>query len=382
MLPPWVAESLPQAQQGLSSMHDSNEPGHLTFSQPGDKDSSKSGSCRRFGRRFGRPSNGPSQESSAFRSHPVSQESNGQGGDTRQLGVIYEDDEKECSAGTSARIHGHSQYVSYYPGPIYQEPEQLQVADPNQRGIQGRMVARTRAEGAASGVRRGVSPLSGDQLRQQQQQDAYDHSSGVMTLQQSESTSFGNKVSGTSNNNESPKDNNGGFQGRRSGKKKGSGQNRSSLGQSQQHGGTKSQGQRSTEPSSQLRPYAQQQQHPIDNSGHYLQFQQRSSSCSYDHNQSNEQSQHYYRHKTQLQQQQQQRHHHDEQELSHLPGQQPQQQGLHHYVQQPFYQYPGGWYYPGYGGGATPVYCVQGKQRQQGQQVQQTQQEDANEGQV
>ncbi|KAG0289745.1 hypothetical protein BGZ96_006723 [Linnemannia gamsii] len=380
MLPPWVAGSLPQAQQALSSMYVSNEPSHLTFSQSSDKDSSKSGFCPRFGR----PSSGPYRESSTFRSHRVSQESYEQGGDTRHLGVIYEDDEKECSAGTNARIYGHGQYVSYYPVPIYQEPEQLQIADPNQKGSQDRVVARTIAEGAASGVRGGVSLLSGDQLKQQQQQTAYGHSSGVMTVQQSESTSFGNKVSDTSNNKESSTDSKGGLQGRRFGKKKGPGQNRSPLGQTQQYGGTKSQGQRSTESSSQLRPYAQQQQqqqqHPIDNSGHNLQFQQHSlPSCSYDHNQSNEKSQHYYRRKTQLQQ----RHYHDEQELSHQPEQQQeQQQSVHNYVQQPFYQYPGGgggWYYPGYGGGAAPVYCVQ---RQKQGQVQQTQQEDANEGQV
>ncbi|KAF9546493.1 hypothetical protein EC957_009707 [Mortierella hygrophila] len=368
MLPPWVAgssypadphvsnPSLMQAQTALPGMHVSNEPGHSIFSQPDDKDSGKSDSpCR-----FGRPSGGPSQESTSLRAHRVPQESYGQSGDDR-LGVIYEDDEKECGASSSARAHGHGQYMSYVPVPIYQDPKQLQATNPNQRGTQDRMVARTITESAGSEVRRGVSPLSGDQLRQQQV--VYGHSSGVMTLQQSESTSFGYKVSGTGSKKELPTDNNNGrFQGRRSGKKTGRGQDRPPLGQTQhQQGGLKSQDQGSTESSSNL-------QH----------------SASY-HSHSDAQNQQYYLRMTQQQQQnlQQQHCHLDEQVMSLLPQQQ-QQQGVYHYVQQQaFYQYPGGWYFPGYGGGGggggggeAPVYCVQR------QQIQQTQAEDASKGQV
>ncbi|KAG0078153.1 hypothetical protein BGZ90_005831 [Linnemannia elongata] len=371
MLPPWVAgssypsephvsnPSLLQAQPAFPSMRVSIEPGHSTFSQTDDKDSGKSGTRRRFGR--------PSGSSS--------QENYGQHGDGR-LGVIYEDDEKECGASSNAKGHGHSQNMSYSPGPINQVTEQLQATDPNQRGTQDRMAARTIAESAGSEVRRGVSPLSGDELRQQQA--VYGHSSGVMTLQQSESTSFGNKVSGTGSTRELPKDNsnNGGFQGRRSGKKKGRGQDRSLLGHTQhQRGGTKSHDQRSTESSSHLRPDVQQRHQFIDNNGHYLQLQQYSAFRS-NHNHSDAQSQ---------QQLQQQRRHLDEQDLS-LQPQQQQRQGAHHYVQQQaIYQYPGGWYYPGYGGGGgggggASVYCVQS--RQQRQKVQQTQVEDASERQV
>ncbi|KAF9143583.1 hypothetical protein BG015_000376 [Linnemannia schmuckeri] len=402
MLPPWVGgssypadphisnPSLSQAQQPLPIMRVSNEPGYPTFSQPEDKESGKRGSCRRFGRE----SSGHSREGSTFRSHRIPQDCYGQREGSGQLEVIYEDDEKEFSASSNITAQNHDQHVSYYSGSIYQESEQLQATDPNQSGTQGRMAARTMAESASSGVRRGVSPLSGDQLRQQQA--AYDYSSGVMTLQQSESTSFGNKGSGTSNNKESLTDNNkecltnnnnnGAFQGRWSGKKKGRGQDRSPSGQTQQ-GGPKSQNQRSIESSSShLHLGARQQQHPVDNTGHYLQFQQHSaSSRSYDHMRSDAQNKQYYRHKTQQQQQhqqqqqQKQQRRHEEQELS-LPTQQQQQQDVHHYFQQPFYQYPGGWYYPGYGeGGGTPVYCVQSGQQeqqeqqgQQGEQVQQT----------
>ncbi|KAG9070542.1 hypothetical protein KI688_008080 [Linnemannia hyalina] len=374
MLPPWVAgssypadphvsnPSLMQAPPALPGMHVSNEPGHSIFSQPDDKDSGKSDSRRRFGR----PSGGPSQESTSFRAHRVSQKSYGESGDDR-LGVIYEDDEKECGASSSARAHSHGQYVSYVPGPIYQEPRQLQATNPNQRGTQDRMVARTITESAGSEVRRGVSPLSGDQLRQQQA--VYGHSSGVMTLQQSESTSFGYKVSGTGSKKELPTDNNnGGFQGRRSGKKKGRGQDRPPLAQTQhQQGGLKSQDQRSTESSSNLRPDAQQQQ-SIDNNGHNLQFLQHSTTSYHSH--SDAQNQQYYKRMTQQQQQhlQQQYCHLDEQDMSRLPQQQ-QQQGVHHYIQQQaFYHYPGG--------GRVPVYCVQR------QQIQQTQAEDTSKGQV
>lgn len=390
MLPPWVAgssypadphvsnPSLLQAQPALPSMHVSNEPDHAAFSQPDDENSGKS--CSR--RRFGRSSGGPSQEVTSFRAHRVPQESYGLSGDGR-LGVIYEDDEKEYGASSDARAHGHGQYVSYFQGPIYQEQEQSLATDLNQRGTHDRMVARTIAESAGSGVRRGVSPLSGDQMGQHQA--VYGHSSDVMTLQQLESTSFRNKVSDTGGKKELPTDNNnnGGFQGRWSGKKKGRGQDRSPLGQTQrQHGDPMSQDQWLIESSSQLRPDAQQEHQSIDNNGHYLQFQQHSdSSRSYDHSHSDAQNHQYYRRKTQ-QRQQQKRRHLDEQDLSLQPLQQ-QQQGVHHYVQQhAFYQYPGGWYYPGYGGGGggrgrAPVYCVQ-----QGKQVQQTQAEVASEGQV
>ncbi|KAF8941042.1 hypothetical protein BGZ47_007511 [Haplosporangium gracile] len=402
MLPPWVGgasysadphisnPSLSQAQQALPTMRVSNEPGHQTFSQPDDKESGKSASRRRFCR----ASSDHSRESSTFRSHHVPQDCYGQSGDGRQLGVIYEDDAKEFSASSNVKAHSHDERVSYYPGPIFQEPEQLQTTDPNRRGTRNRMAECIAAECAGSGVRRGVCPLSEDQLRQQQA--AYGYSSGVITLQESESTSFGNKASGTSNKKEFPTDNNNGaFQGRQSGKKKGRGQNRSPPGQTQ-HRGPMSQDQRSVESSSShLHLGAQQQQHPVDNTDHYLQHS--ASSRSYDHIQSDAQSQQNYRHKTQQQQQQQQqkrqRRRQEEQELSLPPQQQQQQQGVHHYVQQqPLYQYPGGWYYPGYGGGGergTPVCCVQSGQQeqqrqqgQQGEQVQQTQQEDANEGQV
>ncbi|KAG0062354.1 hypothetical protein BGZ89_010732 [Linnemannia elongata] len=393
MLPPWVAgssypsephvsnPSLLQAQPALPSMRVSIEPGHSTISQTDDKDSGKSGTRRRFGR----PSGSSSQENTSFRAHRVSQESYGQHEEGR-LGVIYEDDEKECGASSNAKGHGRSQNMSYFPGPINQVLEQLQATDPNQRGTQDRMAARTIAESAGSEVKGGVSPLSGDELRQQQA--VYGHSSGVMTLQQSESTSFGNKVSGTVSTRELPTDNNnnGGFQGRRSGKKKGRGQDRSLLGHTQhQRGSTKSHDQRLTESSSHLRPDAQQRHQFIDNNGHYLQLQQYSAFRS-NHNHSDAQSQQYYRHKTQqLQQLQQQRRHLDEQDLS-LQPQQQQRQGAHHYVQQQaIYQYPGGWYYPGCGGGGgggggASVYCVQSGQ--QGQNVQQTQVEDASERQV
>ncbi|KAK3805697.1 MAG: hypothetical protein JOS17DRAFT_847841 [Linnemannia elongata] len=365
MLPPWVAGSPYPADPHVD-----------------DKDSGKSGSRRRLGR----PSGGPSQEINSLRAHCDSQERYRQSGDG-DLGVIYEDDEREYGGSSNARVHGHAHSASCFLEPLYPEPEQSLATDQLQRGTHDRMVARTIAESAGSGVRRGVSPLSGGQLRQQQAVDG--HSSGVMTLQQLESTSFRSKVNSTSSKAELPTDNNssGGFQGRRSGKKKGRGQHRSSLGQTQhQHGGPKPQDQRSIESSSHLRPDVQQQQHPVDNNDHYLQIQQHSaSSRSCNHSHSDAQNQQYYRRKTQ------QRRHLVEQDLS-LQLQRQQQQDVHHYVQQQtFYQYPAGWCYPGYsvgerggggggGGGGAPVYCVQ--TGQQGQQVQQTQAEDASEEQV
>ncbi|KAF9122189.1 hypothetical protein BGW39_009974 [Mortierella sp. 14UC] len=381
VLPPWVGGSSypadphmapPPAQRALLSMHASNEPGHPAISQPDDKEDGKGGTRRRFGR----STSGSTQDTPGPQAQRVLQESHGHSGDGRQLGVIYEVEEKDYIGSPNVATHGR--YAPYYQGPINQEPEQFQVVEPNQRGVQDCVVASTMAESVSSGFRRGAPSISGDQLRQQ----GFGRSSAT-TLQQPESTFFGkNHDTTTATNKRSSPDisNGGGAQARRSGKKKGRNLNRSSQEQTQP-AGAKKLDQRSTETLAHLCSDPQQQR-STGNNGQYLQYQQHSVSRPYEDDQCNNaqnQQQHYRYtlHKSQQPLQQQQRRYNEEQELSHhsmqqhqqQQQQQQQQQGVSHFVQQPYYQHPGGWYYPGHGGGRS-VYYVQGQQeehrRQQG----------------
>ncbi|KAF9080830.1 hypothetical protein BGX23_001621 [Mortierella sp. AD031] len=357
---------LPQAQQDHPSMHLSNEPVHFTSSPPDNKesfsraaplagDSDPVNERRQYDkggprRRNSHSGTGSPQENPGARTRRMSQESYRHSGDDRRLDVIYEDEVKNYRCGPD--IAGPGQYVSYYAGPVCQEPEQLQTLDANLRGAQERVVACAMAASVGSDARRGVPAMPVDHLRQQ----SYGHP-GVTVQQQSESISFGsfgNKVNIREPSPES--NNNSGFQAqsrRTSNKKKGRGQNQSPHGQSQ-HGNTKTQEQRSTD---------LQQQHSTDT--HQQQHQQQ-----------------------QLRRQSHEQHHQVSKAQQSQQSQPSQQPGAHHFVQQPFYRYPGGYYHPGYypgpgydrrmavgmapgggGGGGGPAYCMQDPQgRQQGQQ--------------
>jgi hypothetical protein len=112
-------------------------------------------------------------------------------------------------------------------------------------------------------------------------------------------------------------------------------------------------------------------QHLTDNNSQYLRYLQHTASRPYEHDQYNNtlNQRQYYRYTIQQPMQGQQRRYNEEQELTHQSMQQHQQhqQSVLHFVHRPYYQCPGGWYYPGHGGGRA-IYYVQGQEEEHYQQ--------------